>query len=209
MSSTMDFVIRRGRRDDVPALGRLGGLLLRVHYEFDRQRFLAPGDDPEGGYAWFLGSQLEDDDVVVFVAERSRVPARRSERHRRQPDTSAPASGASGLSEPGVSRISSNDERQPDLSTSGEVVGYVYAGLEPLSWKELRDAAGFIHDVVVSADARGHGVATMLVDAAIEWLRERGAPRVMLWTAEQNAEAQRLFTRLGFRRTMIEMTREI
>jgi ribosomal protein S18 acetylase RimI-like enzyme len=34
-------------------------------------------------------------------------------------------------------------------------------------------------------------------------------PRVLLMTAEQNASAQRLFARLGFRRTMIEMTREI
>jgi ribosomal protein S18 acetylase RimI-like enzyme len=175
MPSSTEFVIRRARRADTPALGRLGGLLLRVHYEFDRQRFLAPGDDPEGGYAWFLGSQLDDEEVVVFVAERH-VVATHSE---------APK------------------ERR------AEVVGYVYAGLEPLSWKELRDAAGFIHDVVVSADARGHGVATMLVEAAIEWLREKGAPRVMLWTAEKNGEAQQLFTRLGFRRTMIEMTREI
>jgi hypothetical protein len=31
----------------------------------------------------------------------------------------------------------------------------------------------------------------------------------MLWTAEQNADAQRLFVKLGFRRTMIEMTREL
>jgi RimJ/RimL family protein N-acetyltransferase len=31
----------------------------------------------------------------------------------------------------------------------------------------------------------------------------------MLWTAERNAGAQRLFERLGFRRTMIEMTREV
>ena len=36
----------------------------------------------------------------------------------------------------------------------------------------------------------------------------QGAPRVMLWTAEQNTSAQRLFARLGFRRTMIEMTRD-
>ena len=34
------------------------------------------------------------------------------------------------------------------------MVGYVYAGLEPLSWKELRDAAGFIHDVVVEESDR-------------------------------------------------------
>jgi hypothetical protein len=31
-------------------------------------------------------------------------------------------------------------------------------------------------------------------------LRERGAPRVVLWTAERNDVAQRLVDRLGFRR---------
>jgi ribosomal protein S18 acetylase RimI-like enzyme len=91
----------------------------------------------------------------------------------------------------------------------GAIVGYVYAGLEPVSWKELRDMAGFIHDVVVEDSSRRQGIASSLVDAAIDWLRVHGAPRVMLWTAEQNPAAQNLFTRLGFRRTMIEMTREL
>jgi ribosomal protein S18 acetylase RimI-like enzyme len=89
------------------------------------------------------------------------------------------------------------------------VVGYVWAGLEPLSWKELRDAAGFIHDVAVEERERKAGVATALVEAAVEWLRAHGAPRVMLWSAHSNDQAQRLFERLGFRRTMVEMTREL
>ena len=44
---------------------------------------------------------------------------------------------------------------------------------------------------------------------AIAWLRSRGMPRAMLWTAEKNPGAQQLFTRLGFRRTMVEMTMEL
>jgi ribosomal protein S18 acetylase RimI-like enzyme len=92
---------------------------------------------------------------------------------------------------------------------AGAVVGYVYAGIEPTSWKELRDMAGFIHDVVVEDSSRRLGIATLLVDAAVEWLRAHDAPRVLLWTAERNPAAQDLFSRLGFRRTMIEMTREL
>lgn len=91
----------------------------------------------------------------------------------------------------------------------GAVVGYVYAALEPLSWKELRGPAGFIHDVLVTEEARRGGVATQLLDAAIAWLREQGAPRVILWTAAPNAAAQSLFRRLGFRDTMLEMTLEL
>ena len=154
--------IRRATAADAPTLGRLGALLMRVHYDFDPQRFLSPGADPESGYGSFLRSQMNDDDVVVFVAEQD-----------------------------------------------GAVIGYVYAGLEPLSWKELRDACGFIHDVVVAEAGRRSGAATALVEAAVAWLRQRGAPRVMLWTAAGNTAAQALFDRLGFRRTMIEMTREL
>jgi len=89
------------------------------------------------------------------------------------------------------------------------VVGYVYAALEPHSWKELREPAGFIHDVVVDESNQSAGIGAALIEAAMDWLREHGAPRVILWTAEKNVAAQRLFARLGFRRTMIEMTREV
>ena len=92
---------------------------------------------------------------------------------------------------------------------AGSVVGYVYAGLEPRSWKELREAAGFIHDVAVEQSSRRTGVATALIEAAVDWLHRQGAPRVLLWSAEQNSSALHLFSRLGFRRTMIEMTREL
>jgi ribosomal protein S18 acetylase RimI-like enzyme len=157
------FTIRRATPDDAPTLGRLGAMLLRTHYAFDAQRFLAPGNAPEKGYASFLRSQLRQPDVVVFVA----------------------------------------------ILNGGEVAGYVYAGLEPMSWKELRDEAGFVHDLAVDPSARRLGIAAALLEAAIGWLKEQGAPRVVLWTAEQNTDAQRLFERVGFRRTMIEMTREL
>jgi len=91
----------------------------------------------------------------------------------------------------------------------GVVVGYVFAALEPLSWKELRGPAGFIHDVAVAEEARRSGVGTKLMEAAVAWLREHGAPRVILWTAAKNAAAHTLFRDLGFRDTMIEMTLEI
>jgi GNAT superfamily N-acetyltransferase len=156
------MTIRLATLADLPALGRLGALLMRTHYEFDPQRFMNAGTDAADGYVWFLERQLEDSNVVVYVAEHE-----------------------------------------------GEVVGYVYAGIEPISWKELRDECGFIHDVVVDERGRRGGTATALIDKAIEWMRERGMPRVMLWTAEKNAGAQQLFSKLGFRRTMIEMTREL
>jgi ribosomal protein S18 acetylase RimI-like enzyme len=91
----------------------------------------------------------------------------------------------------------------------GDVVGYLYAGIEPRNWKELREEAGFVHDILVHEDSRGAGIAQLLMDGALAWFRERGMPRALLWTAARNSPAQRLFERLGFRSTMIEMTREL
>ena len=93
--------------------------------------------------------------------------------------------------------------------TDGVVVGYVYAAMEPLSWKELRGPAGFIHDIAVDEELRRSGIARELLGAAIDWLHERSAPRVILWTAAPNEGAKALFRSLGFRETMVEMTMEL
>src|SRR6188474_1919373 len=84
-----DILIRRAEARDAFELGELGTALMRVHYAFDPQRFLEPGGGDEGGYARFLTSQLDEDDAIVYVAERRR-----------------------------------------------HIVGYVYAAVEPLSWKD-------------------------------------------------------------------------
>lgn len=160
--SPTEFVIRRAARADIEAVGQLGALLLRAHYDFDRQRFMRPGDDAAEGYAWFLGTQLDEPDCLVLVAERAQ-----------------------------------------------QVIGYLYAGIEPRSWKELREEAGFVHDVLVIDEHRGAGVAEALMQEAFDWMRERGVPRVLLWTASPNARARALFERLGFRPTMTEMTKEL
>ncbi len=91
----------------------------------------------------------------------------------------------------------------------GEVVGYTYAGIEGTDYMALRGPAGALYDIVVDPAHRGQGVGRMLLDAALDALKAKGAPRVVLSTAEGNKAAQRLFARAGFRRTMIEMTREL
>ena len=90
----------------------------------------------------------------------------------------------------------------------GEVVGYTYAGLEGFDYMALRGPAGALYDIVVDPAHRGRGVGRLLLDATLRALETLGAPRVVLSTAERNEPAQRLFARAGFRRTMIEMTRE-
>ncbi len=91
----------------------------------------------------------------------------------------------------------------------GQVIGYSYSGVEGNDYMSLRGPAGVLYDIVVDPGHRQQGVGRMLLNASLEALKARGAPRVVLSTAERNAPAQHLFDRAGFRRTMIEMTREL
>ena len=154
-------VIRPATPADVPAIGRLGALLVRTHHDFDPQRFLAASERTAEGYGSYLGRQLRESDIIVLVAE-----------------------------------------------AHGEVLGYTYAGIEGTDYMSLRGPAGVLYDIVVDPAHRGHGVGRLLLDATLAALTARGAPRVVLSTAERNEPAQRLFAHAGFRRTMIEMTRE-
>jgi ribosomal protein S18 acetylase RimI-like enzyme len=153
--------IRPGAPADLKAIGRLGALLVRVHHDFDPDRFIAATPRTEHGYGSFLGTQLAEPNIVILVAERD-----------------------------------------------GEVIGYTYAGVEGTDYMSLRGPAGVLYDIVVDAAHRGQGVGRLLLDATLAALQAKGAPRVVLSTAERNESAQRLFARAGFRRTMIEMTRE-
>jgi ribosomal protein S18 acetylase RimI-like enzyme len=143
-------------------MGRLGALLVREHHDFDAERFIAATSRTEKSYGSFLGTQLDEPNIVILVAERD-----------------------------------------------GEVIGYTYAGVEGTDYMALRGPAGVLYDIVVDPVHRKQGVGRMLLDATLDALKARGAPRVVLSTAERNLAAQRLFDRAGFRRTMIEMTREL
>lgn len=92
--------------------------------------------------------------------------------------------------------------------SNGVVVGYTYAGVEGTDYMALRGPAGVLYDIVVDPTHRGQGIGQELLETTLEALKAAGAPRVVLQTAERNESAQRLFARAGFRRTMIEMTRE-
>jgi ribosomal protein S18 acetylase RimI-like enzyme len=152
---------RRATAADAPALGRLGALLVALHHDFDRDRFIAPTPNTAPAYGGYLASQLDRPEVVVLVAEEA-----------------------------------------------GVILGYTYAGLEGNDYMALRGPAGVVYDLVVEPTRRREGIGRRLLDETLAALVERGAPRVVLSTAERNATAQRIFESIGFRRTMIEMTWE-
>ena len=156
------MTIRRAVPTDRDALGRLGAMLMHTHYDFDRQRFIKPGEDAADGYGEFLVSQLDDHETVVLVAD-----------------------------------------------SDGHIDGYLYAAIEPLSWKELRDRAGYIHDIAVDSPNRRHGTAHALMIEAMKWFREQKVPRAILGTSPLNVAARAAFSHFGFRDTLIEMTLEL
>jgi len=155
-------IVRRATDGDMQAIGRLGAMLVKAHYDFDAKRFIPPRENTPQGYASFLTSQLSNDKVVIMVAE-----------------------------------------------VDGVVAGYTYAGIEGYDWMSLRGPAGVLYDILVDPEFRKHGVGKSLLDATIGVLKSGGVNQVLLSTAVQNEEAQRLFDRAGFRRTMIEMTKEL
>jgi ribosomal protein S18 acetylase RimI-like enzyme len=96
------------------------------------------------------------------------------------------------------------------VATVGEeVVGYAYAAAEGFDYMSLRGPAGVLHDLIVAPAFRRRGIGRLLLEAAVAFLKSRGVPQVALTTAEKNLGAQALFANSGFRRTMIEMTREV
>lgn len=92
---------------------------------------------------------------------------------------------------------------------AGEMVGYAFGGMEGNDYMALRGPAGVLYDLVVDPAHRRQGIGTALMHAALAALGKLGAPRVLLFTAEKNHGAQAMFAKCGYRRTMIEMTREL
>jgi len=62
--------------------------------------------------------------------------------------------------------------------------------------------AALIIDVMTAPDRRGLGVGRAVLAHAVRSLRERGEGRILLNVTEGNDPAVRLYSRLGFVRTM-------
>jgi ribosomal protein S18 acetylase RimI-like enzyme len=120
---------------------------------------------------------------------------------------------ATSHTETGYASFLATQLDEPDIvlliaERGGDVIGYVYAGVEGMDWMSLRGPAGVVQDLVVDPANRRQGIGGKLLEAALKALKAKGATQVVLSTAERNEPAQRLFAAAGFRRTMVEMTLE-
>jgi len=73
----------------------------------------------------------------------------------------------------------------------GALVGMAWAGI-------VADGSAFLVQMWVSPDARGAGIGRALLEAALDWSRERGAEGRELKVACGNVPARRLYERAGF-----------
>jgi RimJ/RimL family protein N-acetyltransferase len=87
------------------------------------------------------------------------------------------------------------------------VIGYAYGHLEGRDWMTLRDTAGIVEDIVVVPEARGQGVGTALARRLMQELTALGAPLLVTHVAWRNEASRAFMANLGFRQTMLEMTR--
>ena len=62
----------------------------------------------------------------------------------------------------------------------------------------LGDRVALLEDMVVSPNARGSGVGSLLLKQAIQFARSNGCKRITLLTDRTNESAQRFYQRHGF-----------
>jgi len=79
----------------------------------------------------------------------------------------------------------------------GNVAGYTTC--------HLNGTEGVLGLVGVGSEARGHGLGTLLVQSALNWLAQHGATQAKVTTHGHNTGAQRLYQRAGFESHSVQL----
>jgi ribosomal protein S18 acetylase RimI-like enzyme len=91
--------------------------------------------------------------------------------------------------------------------TQGIALGYVWikdgklvgnVSVYPANWPANLGTAWIIANVAVHPDYRGQGIASALMEASLNMIRERGSSTAILQVEQDNWTARRLYERLGF-----------
>ena len=112
-----------------------------------------------------------------------------------------------------VVRLDSQDDIHPVwLAHQGDrAIGYLTAEVyEPDAASENEAGpVGFIDEVFVVPEHRGGGIATALMNTAIEWLNEQAIGRVVLHVYSRNEHALQLYERMGFSVFALSLERQL
>lgn len=90
-----------------------------------------------------------------------------------------------------------DDYRVRLAEVDGRPVGFAISCILPNSPVYRTRWIGYINDLCVTSSLRGRGIGELLVDDAVEWLRENGADSVEVYVAGANDGAQRFWRRVG------------
>jgi len=85
-------------------------------------------------------------------------------------------------------------------------VGFVICCILPNSPVYRTRWIGYINDLCVTRNMRGHGIGELLVEDSVEWLRNNGADSVEVYVARANDGAQRFWRRVGGREYLDRMS---
>ena len=88
-------------------------------------------------------------------------------------------------------------------AVDGDVAGFVH--VRSLEDYYRRRCHGHVADLVVASAFEGRGVATALLARAEEWSRAQGYDWMTIGVFEENARAEGLYQKLGYRRDIIRL----
>lgn len=90
----------------------------------------------------------------------------------------------------GISRYLARNPRTSFVAEDGGIVGCIMAGHD--------GRRGYIYHTAVCPDRRREGIAAMLVDAALDALKNEGITKVALVAFSHNEQGNAFWTRMGF-----------
>lgn len=93
----------------------------------------------------------------------------------------------------------------------GQVVGFacVLRRVEREEPDDPESDHAYLAEISVSPERRGHGVGSALLDAAERAAAERGARTIRLVVVAANDGAQRVYSRRGYERSHVVMTKRL
>ncbi len=94
------------------------------------------------------------------------------------------------------------DERLVVLDLNGEIIGFMWLSLIATL---IDDCVGYIKNIYVAPEFRGHGYGVYLLQVADEWFRSRGASKATLDATASNDRAVRLYEMNGYGVTRYRM----